>query len=323
MNSATILIGNGLDISIGLRTSYGAFYKYVQKNNLHQHNNIYKAISKDEPEWWADFELGLGRFTHSIEQVNEMEREAWSQRLNEELDEIKIDLKRYVSEENKIIDSKIEDMQFTTTSLYAGLASGQVSNVRRFLPLNQQTSLRFVTLNYTNVLEKLFPTPGAVLGRDYMLSEPIHHVHGSIDRMISLGVNDESQLSSYVDLKERDFLIKPRLIQKMNDARIETMNRYINSTNLIVMFGLSIGATDKYIWEYLIDWLFNSDKLLIIHHFENSLQVGDLTERQLLQLEDRVKNKFLDYSDLGDEEKESLKSKIYVIPNSEYIFSKQ
>jgi hypothetical protein len=319
--NVTILVGNGLDISLELKTSYSAFYNFVKKNGLHPENSIYKAIAKDKPEWWADFELGLGRFTHTIEQVTEKEREQWSQTLNEELDEIKKDLKKYIKEQNDSADEKIDDINFSLSSLYNGLEVGQVANVRRFFTTNPPTTLRFVTLNYTNVLEKLFPNRGRQLyGQDFIVAGTIHHVHGSINRRISLGVNDESQISSYIDPTEKDYLIKPKLIQMMNDRRIETLRDYINAAELMVLFGLSLGATDKYIWEMVIEWLHRGDRMLIIHHYEEGLVVDDLTERESLRLEERVKNKFLDYSDVNDDIRDQLKSKIYVIANSETLF---
>jgi len=321
-SNVTVIVGNGLDISLELKTSYRAFYEYVKKNNLHPGNSIYKAIAKENPKWWADFELGLGRFTNTIEQVTEKEREKWSQTLNEELDEIKKDLKQYVKEQNNLADEHIENIKFTAASLYSGLEVGQISNISHYFLPNQPTAIRFVTLNYTNVLEKIFPSTGHhIIGQNYYIASPIHHVHGSIDRKISLGVNDESQISSYVESSEKDFLIKPRLIKLMNDRRIEILQEYINSAGLIVLFGLSIGATDKYIWEMVINWLYRGDNVLIIHHYEKGLVVDDLTERESLRLEDRVKNKLLDYSDLDDEVKNALKSKIYVIPNSVALFS--
>jgi hypothetical protein len=195
--------------------------------------------------------------------------------------------------------------------------------VERYFARNTQTALRFITLNYTKVLENIFSNRDRqILGQNYFVVNHIHHIHGSVDRKISLGVNDESQISSYVDTNEKNFLIKPRLIERMNDRRIEILQDYITLSNIAVLFGLSIGATDKYIWEKIIDWLCKGDKLLIIHHYEEGLIVDDLTERESLQLEDRVKNKFLDYSGLDNDTKNSLKNKIYVIPNSTVLFSR-
>jgi hypothetical protein len=323
MANITCIIGNGLDISLELNTTYKAFYGYVKKNKLHPNNSIYAAIEKQEPELWADFELGLGRFTNTIESVTEKERVKWSQTLNTELDEIKRDLKLYIQAQNERADEHIPNIKFTKRSLYSGLETGQESNIIQHIADGSQTVIRFVTLNYTNVLEKLFPHPGrTVAGQDYIVDSPIHHIHGSISRKISLGVNDETQLSSYIDTDEKNFLIKPELIRLMNDGRIEKLTELINVSDVTVLFGVSLGATDKYIWNKVIDWLNNyPKKLLIIHHYEHGLDVSDLTERESLLLSDRVKNKFLSYATLDDEDKVDLKSKIYVIPNTTDLFS--
>jgi Bacteriophage abortive infection AbiH len=323
MANVTFIIGNGLDISLKLNTTYKNFYSYVKRNKLHPNNSIYKAIQKENPIHWADFELGLGRFTKKIEEVTETEREAWSLTLNDELDEIKIDLKQYIQEQNSIADDHIPKINFNYDSFLQGLAAGQISKIRRFMPPNKQTAMRFITLNYTDVLEKLFPNAGrAVLGQKYVIVDKIHHVHGSIDRQISLGVNDDTQISSYIIDDEKKFLIKPELIRQMNDGRLETLANYINVSNIIVLFGVSLGATDKYIWSQVAHWL-NShpDNMLVIHHYESGLDVSDLTERQALLLDDRVKNKFLDQSDMDEDVKNALKLKIYVVPNTKSLFS--
>lgn len=322
-NSVTFIIGNGLDRSLGLNTSYRNFYDYVKKHQLHPDNSIYTAISKEDPELWADFELGLGRHTNSIEAINEKERAKWSRTINKELDEVKKDLKLYIKEQNSLADEHIPNIKFNRHSFYSGLETGQISNIQRQLDNRNPVSMRFVTLNYTDVLEKLFPKIGVMtLGRDYQIPQPIHHVHGSIHRKISLGVNDESQISSYIDIDEKNFLIKPELIKRMYDGRLETLSSYINAGNIIVLFGVSLGATDKYIWNQVITWLGGApDKLLIIHHYEKELDVSDLTERETLQLSDRVKNKLLDYSELSDDDKNLAKSKIYIVPNTTELFA--
>lgn len=183
--------------------------------------------------------------------------------------------------------------------------------------------MRFITLNYTDVIEKIFPNAGlTAAGRQYAVVDRIHHVHGSITRKISLGVNDESQISSYITDDEKKFLIKPDLIRLMNDGRLETLSRYINVSDVIVLFGVSLGSTDKYIWNQVANWLYQkNDRMLIVHHYEKGLNVSDLTERQTLLLDDRVKNKFLDHSNVDDAVIDTLKSKIYVIPNTKSLFA--
>ncbi len=322
-SNVTFIVGNGLDISLKLETSYRNFYEYVKRNSLHPDNSIYKAIEKEDPEYWADFELGLGRFTNKIETITEKERAQWSLTLNDELDEIKKDLKNYIKEQNDRADDHIPSIYFDKHSYYKGLETGQIANIRKQVETGGNPHMRFVTLNYTSVLEKIFPVTGRLItGKDYYISSPIHHVHGSIDRRISLGVNDESQLSTYIDTEEKKYLIKPQLIRSMNDGRLETLSSYITTSAVIVLFGVSLGATDRYIWEMVIDWMYSDpNRLLIIHHYEHGLDVDDLTERESLQLSDRVKNKFLSYSDLGDDDMDYLRLKMYTIPNSSNLFT--
>lgn len=320
--NVTVIVGNGLDISLGLKTSYKAFYSYVKEANLHPDNKIYKAISKENPEWWADFEIGLGRYTNQIEKITEGDRAEWSERLNDELDEIKHDLKAYVRlQNNDLDDEKIDATFFSKEALYSGLEVGQVNKIRSYIPDSNLAAVRFITLNYTNSLEKLFPRRDIHLSnKNYYIINPIHHIHGSITRMISLGVSDESQISSFIDSKEKDFLIKPRLIERRNDERLELLRGHIHAANVIVLFGLSIGASDAYIWEYVIKWLSSGDRVLIIHHYEDGLDVDELTERQAIRLDDRVKDKFLSYSNIDDNAMSSIKNRIYVVVNTKELF---
>lgn len=58
----TFLIGNGFDISLGMESSYSSFYKYLQDNELLQHNIFIKLINKDIDKW-SDFERMLGILT--------------------------------------------------------------------------------------------------------------------------------------------------------------------------------------------------------------------------------------------------------------------
>lgn len=62
MATVTFIIGNGLDLSLGLRTTYKDFYKYVIAKKPKTNNRIYAAIN-DDPESWGDFEARLGEYT--------------------------------------------------------------------------------------------------------------------------------------------------------------------------------------------------------------------------------------------------------------------
>jgi hypothetical protein len=67
-------IGNGFDLSLGLKTSYNDFYKYYT-NQLSKNDSIKelkKSISSDLKNW-SDLELALGKYTERINSLEEFD----------------------------------------------------------------------------------------------------------------------------------------------------------------------------------------------------------------------------------------------------------
>ena len=84
-----------------------------------------------------------------------------------------------------------------------------------------------------------------------------------------LGVNDESQISE-IDIFEnyepeyKESLIKP-LTNEMNGANMdESCKKLIEESNLIYVYGMSLGKTDMLWWRRIIDWLINHQNAHII-----------------------------------------------------------
>lgn len=78
----TILIGNGFDVSLGIKSSYKSFYEWYcpQKSNKKHINEFRKNIdadisseTPDEEKMWSDFEVGIGQYTEKFtkETVND------------------------------------------------------------------------------------------------------------------------------------------------------------------------------------------------------------------------------------------------------------
>ena len=69
----TFIIGNGFDIQMGLNTRYSDFYK-VYTEIKEKDSELIKwfkgEISKDW-ENWADFELGMGRFSKEFNNTHD------------------------------------------------------------------------------------------------------------------------------------------------------------------------------------------------------------------------------------------------------------
>lgn len=321
MANVTFIIGNGLDIALGLKTSYRDFYKYVQVKGLHPNNRIYIAI-KDDHETWADFELTLGTYTRYIEDMPVAKRAEESNKFHEELEELTLDLAKYLSERSAELDKLTAKHGITRTSFFDGLSGGQKDQIATIVDDSSSIKFNFITLNYTLTLEAIINSWNTLIVPGNILFRSIHHLHGDLTEDVTLGVNDESQLSSALDGNEKDDLIKPVLIESMNDGRIDTMKSIIEGSAIIVLFGTSIGETDKYIWKAVIDWLAgHPSRHIIIHKHDSSYttESKQISRRKKLFMNE-VRDGLLNKVSLDEDLKNRLRSRIFVIHNTDKLF---
>jgi hypothetical protein len=314
------IVGNGLDLSLGMKTSYKDFYDYAMANKLHPKHKIYEAIKKD-PETWSDFELTLGRYTRYLEGVAEGNRKQASVEFHDELEEVTQDLADYLVEQDKLSSDLTSDIDFARDDFYEELPVGQKD---RILPhfANGATRFSFVTLNYTNSLENIFPHRNVTLVPQGIVISDIHHIHGDLSENVTLGVSDESQLYEGMSDGEKADLIKPQLIASMNDGRMEALRRIIDTSSILVLFGTSMGETDKYLWDYIVRWLAsNGSRYIVIHKHDSSYteSVKRISRRQKLFVSS-VQDQLLNQSSLDDSAKASLIGRIFVVHNTKKLF---
>lgn len=316
----TFIVGNGLDLAKGLDTRYSDFYAYVQSKVPKNKNQIYQAIA-DDPDTWSDFESALGEHTKTIEE--NFDRNEASENLHAAFDEVLEDLADYLSEQEVKGSDEASLYRMEYKDFYTGLlgeSARRVDNLLGGVPYDAN----FVTLNYTRTLEKiLYPVRNAIQ-RNGVNIRLIHHAHGELSQYITMGVSNESQISAALEGEARDDLIKPRLLQSMDDDRIVTTNNIIGNSDIIVIFGTSYGVTDEYLWKQVIDWLRISDKRMVILHDRNAAQAQRPTRNpaRIKQLDNEAKSRLLDHADdVYEEEKVSLRSQILVVRNTQRLFS--
>src|SRR5665213_2891986 len=187
MSNVTFIIGNGLDLSLGLKTAYRDFYEYVKSRGLHPENRIYKAI-QESPETWADFELALGQYTHYIDKLPEKDRKKESMDFHEELELLREDLAEYLDKQEKSVENMPNKPIFTGTAYFEELPIGQTNRIQSYVS-RLPTNIEFVTLNYTDVLEKILPDSRALLAQQSIKVGVPHHIHGNLLENLTLGVS--------------------------------------------------------------------------------------------------------------------------------------
>lgn len=321
INNITFIVGNGLDISLGLETKYVDFYTYIQKNNgPAADNQIYKAIAKD-PDTWADFEKALGVHTQVIEEtLRGKNRVEASKRLHKAFDEVLSDLGDYLQEQVAQSSDRIPLYTMDYKDFYAGLP-GELSRMITS-SLKIPVNMGFITLNYTDTLERMLINRQTMLRRGIRISQ-IHHAHGELSQYITMGVSNESQLSAALQGDSRDDLIKPRLLKSMQDGRLSTTMSIIDRSDVIVLFGTSYGATDEYIWQYVIEWLKASeDRLIILHDYNPEyMQKPTRNPSRIKQLDNEARSRLLEHAGvLGDGEEVELRARILVVRNTNKLF---
>lgn len=316
------ILGNGFDLNIGLKTSYTDFYNFYNSLASSKENIKFlkESISKDY-QTWADLELGLGKFTDSLND---------SQEFIDVFEDISDQLALYLEKEEAAFDFSLIDKQKFFADLcfpnnYLPMSDSAILST--FMNKRKEAwNLRFITLNYTRSLEKILQTdtPNLQIGTTadslQIKLRDLQHLHGTIDERMIMGVNDISQIAN-TNFHTSQELIEAFVKPTCNQASKATVDRKcmgsILSANLICIFGCSLGDTDKIWWE-LIGGQLMKDVMLLI--FTRGSEINRRRPYKGLTIERQIKRTFLDKTNLSESEKDLVINKIIVGHNTQ-LFS--
>lgn len=269
------IIGNGLDIALHMATSYQDFFKYYLK--LPTTDKDIKAMKQDidshKYDTWSDLEMGLGAYSSKC-----AEKRVFLKCLTD----IKQNLREYLKKESERIG------QFAVSS------TANFINPGNFLDPEPRTiydkfrnnesadvSIDVITLNYTETLETLFGVKKKFVMLSQMTSlQSVLHIHGTLNEMMCMGVNDSSQISNVTFISDDDVVedfIKP----EFNDACMNNKNAMgeslIEKADIIVLYGTSLGSSDKKWWR-LIGERMNSDNYPLLVYLAYDKDKDQLAE---------------------------------------------
>ncbi len=317
-NHITFIVGNGLDIRVGLRTSYRDFYNYINTKKPNSKNRIYNEI-KSSPETWADFEFSFGEYTRYLDKLPLSMRKDQAMLLHEELAEITVDLAQYLRALDEKSNDKIERINFDDEDFYRELPADNKNRLAALMSASNKNIYEFITLNYTTTLEKILKRPDIKLKVN---SNDVHHIHGDLSDYLVLGVSNETQISSSLHDDEMADLIKPEILKSMGDGRLNTMDQILRRSNIVVIFGASLGDTDQYMWERIVSWLsLHPVRCVVIHTYDkNYTEEKSTVPRNRKRFMNQVKNRLFAGSGLEPSIIEELKSRIFVVYNTKYLF---
>lgn len=272
----TYIIGNGFDINLGLKTRYMDFYKwYVDRNRENtpdvvrmftsEINDFIKENRKKEGDAidWSDMELALGQYT------NKVPRDQFETLLLDIADNLKAYLR--IEYENRI-HRKAYDVEKFKIQLADPITDNFNIQRKRILQAFQEQltsgiEIRIISFNYTQTIEDLLDFKERQIWEsktgqtvELKIIKHIHHI--LTDENILVGMNDVQQIANgnYHDDKNIcEIFVKPsanRILGNYVDWQCESI---IEDTDLFVLYGTSVGETDRYWWNMIAKRLLQSE----------------------------------------------------------------
>ena len=280
MEEETLLIvGNGFDLSMGFKTSYGDFMKssyfpHEETSSLcsYLHNQY------EENMGWIDIENELSEYSRMLTtkklNAKKINTILDIDSLREEYDELKSSLKLFLQEETK--------------RAFGPSPDNPAKRVIEQLPADS----KIISFNYTSIIERL------TLGKFQDSNGNLLHIHGSLAPYddIVFGVEDSAKLS-----KEHVFLYKAH----SRHLRVQEFSDWLNSAERIIFYGYSLGDTDRQYFENFFRKLCSGDTTyteLVFYYYgqasyDNLIwQLQMLTNHKLTQLQILNKIEFIDCS---------------------------
>ena len=295
----TFLIGNGFDRNLGLNTTYSDFTAHYKK--LETNDETLKKFRKDideNKELWADAEIAIGKYTQNFEQG---EAAAYSKCHSDFCKELAL----YLKEQEKRIDYK------NATDII-NKAFSNINKIIQNFPTQERTVLNnlynhrkseainfnFICFNYTSTLDNcitIAKKTQATLGSHKVGNQVINHaidqlchVHGTVDKEMVFGVNDDSQIAKpeIFDCENGDLYKNTVIKVQTNASYLENTDtkafQIIQNSHLVYVYGMSVGDTDKLWWIRLCSWLIAStDRHLILHTYS-------MPEKSVVQIEYKI-----------------------------------
>lgn len=313
------IIGNGFDINLGLKTKYSDFYDYYQ--SLDCTSVLVKKLKEDISDKlkdWSDLEKSLGEYTKNLTSTEEFD---------EVIMDIKSNLSNYlIQEEEKIDFTKANKeifhkyLSFPEQSLLK--ADINAINTYKDKWKNQNWNVNIITLNYTQIIEKILDSKSKSIGigkhdAALVLMKGIEHLHGYSNNRMILGVNDKSQIKN-LSFHDNEDILETLVKSDCNKAIKHTIDdlckTQIQNAQLICIFGSSIGETDNLWWELIGDQLKKDIRLIIFTKCEDINPINDYLKARK---ERALKRLFLSRTKLNDIEKEDVSKKIFIGVNTE------
>lgn len=329
----TFLLGNGFDIGLGMPTRYENFYKEYCKvisgedgdtYNIIEFKNMLLDRNKKEKKKiidWSDFEKAFGEHSSDLgikRKADYLARfEDFTEKFNTYLETIEActDCSN-TTEIGKTMDNAVKMYKHIRKEDEDALDAHRAK-------FNSDRTYNFVCFNYTKTLDFCINALREVLKKENSRNVgSVVHIHGFIEDNMILGVNDSSQITDSALSKDEEVvreLVKPNQNKNSRTGYENAFKSVINKSDLICVYGMSLGETDKKWWDIISTWLSKSDRRVLVilkHENDYSPRFPHKQDRIIRPIRER----FLSFSSLSNDEKQKISEQIYIGINND-VFS--
>lgn len=282
------LIGNGFDLAQGIDTRYSDFYKAKLKG-FPVDGSIIGKLQKsitENTKTWADMEKGLGEFTAEMGGIGDLDATFGFLRTN---------LRDYLKDEQNRLKASAKDISDSRMRLLQpgqGLPPETSDAINNFIAnltrTNKSIEIDIISFNYTDVVERAFGYDGTEIklgktGSDIVaMVGHIYKVHGDLDHMV-MGVAEESQIANKSlagNLDATELLMKPKHIEARRDYVWKRCYECVSRADIIVLYGLSIGETDKNWWAKIVERVYSDGNVRVITYGHNDPPFADVAHQR-------------------------------------------
>lgn len=326
----TFFIGNGFDIGLGLKTKYTDFYREYCADTTGDDTNIaaFKSVlekwtrcnekdntqdAENKIEDWSDFEKAFGE--HSSDS-SIFDNTSYTARFEDFVTKFNL----YLENEEKKVDYSDADniakvMKSGVTTYYHIRRGDRLKIEQRYNQIGGQSTYNFITFNYTRTIDRCANIlKNSIKNETGRAVGSVVHIHGYVDENMIMGVNDISQITN--EKFAKDPLVSGEIIKPTQNAECRTNYEseaipIIDRSNIICIYGMSIGDTDKKWWQHIFKWLSgdNGRYLVILTHSDKYNKKLPFTQTKVTN---EIVEKFLSFSNSSDDIKARVSNQIFV-----------
>ena len=305
--STLFLIGNGFDLSCGMKTRYENVYDSyckIGESDSEIIRKFKKEISSDYKNW-SDFEEGMARYANSLDSEDAFVEciKDFRNYLQNYLKQEENTFIEYVNNNEDVKPLLIEEMRKSVFDFHSNMTP-RISNLIKDINNRTSNNYNFISFNYTNTFD--------YLSKLAFNTEEIFHIHGQLDKYLIMGMDNENQVTPSYTLTQRgkQAFIKPIFNDEIDPDQMKIAIDRIERADVICAFGLSLGESDLTWRNTILNSLNNyKDHHLFLFDYqlacEQALLENDRLDLELVKRESILKS-------WGIQNMESYVNKIHI-----------